>query len=248
MMESINMKSIFAFMLITILVGCKTINEGMDAEELADVKEAAISENVQEESASNEERHIEEVPEVLAIIEASKVAESGQDSKEPVKEKSSRKRAAKEVTQKKASVPMEIKEEIKLEESPLLEEKVSEEAVVEMDDIVEDILIENVKASEICTDWKSSRSGAKEKWLGKTIVFEGRMTSVSHTDQYSNDGNIVFLDADKLVSLGVIFNSFRETLRFTTGQNISLSGKLTEIKRANAGRCLFIVRDASVIR
>lgn len=106
----------------------------------------------------------------------------------------------------------------------------------------------NVKPQDICNDWQKNRGHANSEWLGKTIAFKGRMTSMSHSDQYSNTGNMVFIDADQSVSLGVVFSSIRETLMFSTGQSIALNGELTEIKRASNNRCLFIVNNAQIKR
>lgn len=110
------------------------------------------------------------------------------------------------------------------------------------------ISLDDVTAAEICSAWKSSRSRANSAYLGKEIPFNGNMTSLSHNAEYSDSGNMVFIDADQNVSLGVMFSSIRETLLFSTGQYISFKGELVEIKKARGGRCLFIVKNASLVR
>lgn len=199
MMESMQMKSVITFMLVAVLVGCKTVGGAIDSEELADAQEAIIVDEAVEDQAPKEERHIEEVPEVLETIEASRVAEKGTET------------SANDVK----SAPVSL---------------------------------DNVTAAGICSDWKSSRNHANSTYLGKEIAFSGRVTTVSQNSEHNASGNMVFIDADKTVSLGVVFKSIRETLFFSTGQNLALKGELTEIKRAKGGRCLFIINNASVRR
>lgn len=110
------------------------------------------------------------------------------------------------------------------------------------------ISLDDVTAVEICSAWKSNRSRANSAYLGKEIPFNGKMTSLSHNAEYSDNGNMVFIDADQSVSLGVMFSSIRETLHFRTGQYISFKGELTEIKKVRGGRCLFVVKNASLVR
>ncbi len=193
-MKLINVKSLLAFMIAVLLVGCKTVNEGLDTRPSATPKLVA-SKMETEDKEENENRQIEEVPEVLAMIEESKTAE------------------------------------LEKSDLPSIEPK--------------KVLVEG-STSQICNDWKANRSSANTKWLGQNTSFRGRVTSLSHSTKYSDEGSMVMIDADKEVSLGVSFKHVQETLLFGTGQLISFEGALTEIKKASNGRCLFIIKDAVV--
>ncbi|UNM96544.1 hypothetical protein MMG00_01390 [Ignatzschineria rhizosphaerae] len=224
-----NAKTGLLLLLISMLVGCKTISGAMDEEALSDAQEEAVIDEVvnEGEKKATEDRHIEEVPEVLEIIAASKETESGKVAPATVK-----------APAKKPEIAKASNEEVLDEVSP---EEIS-------DEVVEKPLLEDASIADICNEWKSHRGTANNKWVGQKIHFQGRMTSVSHSNQYGDSSNIVYIDANQLVSLGVMFNSIRETLRFSTGQPISLNGELSEIKRATGGRCLFIVKNADVVR
>ncbi len=203
MMKLISTKSILTVALLSLLVGCKTVSGNAD-ETSTETRQKAATSQAKMAEKPQDERHIEEVPEVLEMIEASKAKESGRPAK-PTAAKSRQMTAKRDV-------------------------------------------VLNIKPQDICNDWKKNRGHANSEWLGKTIAFKGRMTSMSHSDQYSNTGNMVFIDADQSVSLGVMFSSIRETLLFSTGQSIALNGELTEIKRASNNRCLFIVNNAQIKR
>lgn len=210
--NSMNAKTGLMLLLISVLVGCKTVTGAMDEEALSDAQEEAVIDEViaESEKSAPATRHIEEVPEVLEMIAASK--------------------------------------DIEQEKTGSAEDRIAAIEAKEAKELAERPLIEDASVAEICSDWKSHRGTTNAKWLGQKIRFQGRMTSISHNNQYGDSSNIVYIDADKTVSLGVMFNSIRETLRFRTGQPISLNGELSEIKRAAGGRCLFIVKNADVVR
>lgn len=213
MMKLIPTKSVLAFMLVTALIGCKTVNDGLETEKATSQKSAISKKNTANKS-KDKNRQIEEVPEVLAMIAASKMTEA-------------RKGAARQSTTNATE-----------SHSASQQESSQSAPKVPIDSSV----------SEICSDWRSNRSNANTKWLHQTIAFSGQMTSMSNSTRYSEAGNMVMMDADKSVSLGVIFKNVRETLLFRTGQRISFTGKLTEIKSAPNNRCFFIVRNAVMTR